>query len=336
MFIHLIIYLVVILTTNIDSEKHKGFTWVGQHRISSEDFLPLTETNANWISLIPFAYMRNHNSSKVNMANNVTYYWGESDKGIITSAQYAKDHGLKIMLKPQIWLINMSEGQWRGTIRMDTEKEWNEWFASYELFIIHYAKMAEEYSYEAFCIGTELHLAAKYHPDKWRALIKKIRSVYNGELTYAANWSQEFRDVSFWDELDFIGIQAYFPLSQKTTPSVEELVLGWESHKQQIRNVSKQYKKDVIFTEIGYKSSVDAAIEPWIWPSQADRSLSKISLQTQSNCYEAFFKVFWHEKWFLGVHFWEWYPKNNDAGGPSDFGFTPQNKPAIETLKRWW
>jgi hypothetical protein len=45
-------------------------------------------------------------------------------------------------------------------------------------------------------------------------------------LTYAANWDK-YDQVSFWDELDFIGIQAYFPLTDQTNPSAEEIKKGW-------------------------------------------------------------------------------------------------------------
>jgi hypothetical protein len=47
-----------------------------------------------------------------------------------------------------------------------------------------------------------------------------------GKLTYAANWDK-YDQVSFWDELDFIEIQAYFPLTAQTSPTAEEIKKGW-------------------------------------------------------------------------------------------------------------
>jgi hypothetical protein len=57
-------------------------------------------------------------------------------------------------------------------------------------------------------------------PEYWSQLIKKIKKIYSGN--YAANWD-DFDKVPFWNELDYIGIDAYFPLSDATTPSVLEL-----------------------------------------------------------------------------------------------------------------
>ena len=45
----------------------------------------------------------------------------------------------------------------------------------------------------------------------WRKLIRKTRSLYQGQLTYAANFDQ-YHEVSFWDALDFMGVNAYFSL----------------------------------------------------------------------------------------------------------------------------
>ena len=35
--------------------------------------------------------------------------------------------------------------------------------------------------------------------------------------------------VTFWDELDFIGIDAYFPLSDKKSPTIEDLEVRLET-----------------------------------------------------------------------------------------------------------
>ena len=53
------------------------------------------------------------------------------------------------------------------------------------------------------------------------------RAVYKGKLTYAANWDGEFEEVAFWDALDVIGVQAYFPLTEERVPSVTKLTQAW-------------------------------------------------------------------------------------------------------------
>ena len=132
-----------------------------------------------------------------------------------------------------------------------------------------------------------------------------IRNQYDGTLTYAANWYQEVDDVTFWDQLDYIGIQAYYPLVQEERPEVDRITKGWSAHLKGIQQLSKKYKKPILFTEIGYKSTPDAAIEPWIWPDHFEKEIEPCH-DTQANCYEAFFDTFWDKDWFAGVHFWEY------------------------------
>ncbi len=96
------------------------------------------------------------------------------------------------------------------------------WFSNYEKFILHYAELAEKNHLDILCIGTELQKTIPKEKE-WRSLIKKIRYVYHGPLTYAANFYVEFEKITFWDELDYIGIQAYFPLSKSNDPMLSEL-----------------------------------------------------------------------------------------------------------------
>jgi hypothetical protein len=69
----------------------------------------------------------------------------------------------------------------------------------------------------------ELHRTAVERPDDWRRRIADVRRVYSGKLTYAVNWHREVEEVSFWDALDPIGVQGYFPLATAAVPTVDEL-----------------------------------------------------------------------------------------------------------------
>jgi hypothetical protein len=52
---------------------------------------------------------------------------------------------------------------------------------------------------------------ARYEAN-WRALIAALRQVYPGPVSYAANFDQA-EQVGFWDALDAVGVNAYYPLS---------------------------------------------------------------------------------------------------------------------------
>lgn len=167
---------------------------------------------------------------------------------------------------------------------MKSDTAWQRWFRLYEKFIVHYAGLAENNKIEILCIGTELHQTMR--EKEWRDIITSVRKVYKGKLTYAANFNKEFEEVMFWDALDYIGIQAYFPLAESETHTLAELTSSWRKHVVAIERIQKKYKKPVIFTEIGYRSDTRAAVEPWAWPNEKNNAVP--SEQVQAECYRIF------------------------------------------------
>ena len=211
---------------------------------------------------------------------------------------------------------------------MKSEEDWQLWFENYRGFILDYAEMAEEHQIPMLCIGTELELTSTRESD-WRNVISEIRKVYSGKLIYAANFT-EFEHVKFWDALDYIGIQAYFPLSTKENPSLSDLKSGWKKNIPRIDKIVRKYQIPVMFTEIGYVNTVDAAIEPWVWPNE--RKETELSEEIQAICYEAFFETAWKESWMAGVFFWKWYPD----GRHRNPDFTPQGKKAEKVMTKYF
>ena len=86
---------------------------------------------------------------------------------------------------------------------MTNEDDWQVLENSYTQFILLYAMLAQEIDAELFCIGTELEKFIEKRPQYWSNLIKEIKKVYKGKLTYAANWD-EFKRTPFWSDLDYI------------------------------------------------------------------------------------------------------------------------------------
>ncbi len=317
-------------------EKQRGVGWVAGNEITLNHMIPLAENKIEWIEQTPFGWQRRYDSPKIALITSGRVLWGETDEGLRITTEYAKKFGIKTLLKPHIWLREKPGGKWRANIDFETEEGWTEWFDNYRTFIIHYATFAQTHDIEILCIGTELHNPAVERAADWRKLIAEIREVYQGKLTYAANWYQEYEEITFWDKLDFIGIQGYFPLTDKSHPSVEDLKRGWKPHLKKIERLSKRYGKPVLFTEQGYKSTHDAAIRPWEWPQEADKK--KIDLQTQANCYEAFFQTFWDKPWCAGVYWWKWYPTSKVITNRSAANalYTPQGKPSQDVIKKWY
>ena len=304
--------------------KINGVSYVAPSRKPSVDpFKPIQAIHANWVAVMPYAY------GKANMAfiryDDERQWWGERTEGTIATIQQIQKKGLKVMLKPHVWV--MGEG-WGGDFKVNTEEDWKAWEQDYENYILHFAQIADTMQVPLFCIGLEFRQVVKERPDFWKHLIKSVKKVYSGELVYAANWDN-FEQVSFWEDLDYIGIDAYFPLSQKDTPSTMELKLAWKQPFETLKNLQEKYKKPILFTEYGYRSINKAAGKQWELPDDWHYQ-GNANLQVQVNAYEALFETFWDEPWFAGGFLWKWYHKPN-AGGTNHSGYTPQNKP-VETV----
>jgi hypothetical protein len=307
-------------------EKWKGVCWVGSRQpLQGGEVRALKATGANAISQTPFGWQAAKDSPEIRWdMSNERRWWGETPAGIEATLDSSAALGIMNMLKPHLWV---REG-WVGEIEMKNPEDWKRWFENYRGFILDYAQLAEELKMPMLCIGTELELTSGKEQE-WREIIEEVRKVYSGKLTYAANFT-EFEKVKFWDALDYIGVQAYFPLAADHNPTLEELKSSWESHLPKIEKVIRKYKKPVIFTEIGYCNTVDAAVEPWVWPNE--RKEIPFSEEIQALCYEAFFETAWKKDWLAGVFFWKWYPERHDR----EPDFTPQGKAAERVMTTYF
>ena len=319
--------------------RHRGVCFVGgRSRPTDEAFERLANLGVDWISQTPFGWQQSPDDPHVVLRTSGRVWFGESDEGLIDAATRARKHGIRTMLKPHLWIRDRSDGRWRGTIGFATEDEWRTWWGGYRGLVLHYAELAALNGMEAFCIGTELRSTVLAHPERWRSLIADVRGIYTGQLTYSANWYLEFEEVPFWDALDAIGIQVYFPLSDSLDGevTVASLQTAWEPHLKRIASVQERTGKPVIFTEVGYRSTSDATAKPWAWRSDAP-----VDLDLQANAYEAMFQVFWNRTWFGGAYIWKWYPEGSMRSGKRRASrrqrdFTPQGKPAEAVLARWF
>jgi hypothetical protein len=106
----------------------------------------------------------------------------------------------------------------------------------------------------------------------WRDLIAEVREVYSGRLTYAANFDQ-YRAVGFWDALDVLGINGYFPLRSAFEPGEDpqelepQLRTSWQRILREIDTFRRErdlQRLPVVFTELGYTPRAGATIQPWV------------------------------------------------------------------------
>ena len=153
--------------------------------------------------------------------------------------------------------------------------------------------------------------------------------MYRGPLTYAANWDRYDR-IPFWSQLDYVGVDAYFPLSDAREPSVRELTRGWQPHLTALRKLSDRLQKPILFTEFGYRSCDYTARRPW------ESETPCVPNETaQANAYRALTEAVWPQPWLAGGFAWKWF-MDNDLRHRERDQYSPQGKVAEEVLQRQW
>ncbi len=286
--------------------------------------LPKKTINANWLCFMPYGFIKNNSNTII--YNQEWQWWGEKSDGIESLIKMAQDSAYKIMLKPHIWIQG---GSYTGQLNFQNEEYWINFENSYQEYILHYADLAEKHGIELFCIGTEWENFIEKREPFWINLINKVKNIYSGKITYASNWD-EFEDTPFWNVLDYIGINAYFPVSNKKTPSADSVEASLIPIKTIINSISDSLNKQVIFTEYGYRSIDFSGMKPW----ESSKS-DYINEKAQTNCLKGFFECFWKEENVAGGFLWKWF-HNQSSGGFNDNGYTPQNKDSERTIRHYY
>ena len=293
---------------------HKGVSFTAEGGASYEnpasvDMLrQLPAYGVDAIALIPYGFVPRDGKGirKAPKRGNL-----ESEDGIEILAAEAHKLGLRVMLKPHVWRLQGKPAMART--------EAVEWLREYKPYIEHYARFAERIHADTLCIGTELRALTQQEPE-WRDIIAAVRAVYRGPITYAANHGEEFETIKFWDAVDFIGIDNYYPLEDGYGAAKLTAV---------IENVQQKYKKPILFTEAGYGAHKDSHKEPW-----EDETQKPLDLAEQARSYEALMDAMKDKPWFRGVYWWK--VGTNGYGGPENNSMTPWRKPAMDVVKRFY
>lgn len=280
--------------------------------------------HCNTTAIIPYSGMRNPRKPSGMYLNR--WAGGECDESVVHAAWSARKAGMSAMLKPQVWI----HGSWPGDVDMATEADWKAWFENYYRWMRHYALLAEVHEMDVLCIGVEFAQATIKREQDWRHLIAKLRGLYSGPLTYAANWGEEFENLRFWDALDFIGLNSYYPLSHKENASDAELEKGFQKVIEKARAVSERYDRRIAFTEIGFRSVKGAWQEP-----HAEIKGKSSNYEHQLRCYRVMREALKDQDWCLGVYLWKW-PAYMEHWQGKNGAYTPKGKPALGVVKDWF
>lgn len=298
---------------------------------SYESLGGVAATGANWVAIVPTWYVDSVDSSSIAPEGGDGGRTA-TDAAVAKAIDDAHAQGLGVMLKPH---VDVRDGTTRVDIRpADTDR----WFEDYRNMIVGYARLGETHQVEMLAIGTELAgVSGTANYAYWEAVITDVRSVYHGPITYAASMN-DYGSASFLGLLDYLGLDAYFPLSDAIKPTMAELINGWTDYDgmydvadwiSRVEAWQAWWKKPVIFTEIGYRSSNYVGRTPW------DFYDTEYNGENQARAYDAAFTVLGDKPWLAGVFWWDWRVPV-DHGGPGDPDYTVGGKPAEAVVTSWF
>ena len=289
------------------------------------------KTNAQWVALSPIIGIDEINSQ----VYPYKYRFRASDevtkmKVILPKMSNSGLHN--VMLKPLTVFWTVNDSNFWGDFYVTTEEEWLEIERAYMELYYELAKLSEEFpQVKLLSIGNELKEFTKKRPQFFRELIATLKRDFpHLKLTYAANWD-EYDTVSFWGEdLDYIGINPYFPLLNKRNPSLKEIKTALMPIKNKLNELSCTYNKPILFTEYGFRSIDYGLWESWRKEFYYDKA---VNFELQNNAYTAFYATFWKEDWVAGGFFWEWRViLFGEENNPKENGWYVNDKPVEEII----
>ena len=251
---------------------------------------------------------------------------------LVALLQHARRRGLATTLMPVVLFSRPRGNEWRGKI---SPENWDKWWHSYDRMIDYFLELAVETDVQVFSVGSEL-LTTERQSERWRKLIRRVRSRFDGQLMYSANWDH-YHVPTFWQDLDLIGVSGYWDLTTlagKATPTDAQLERRWRQIKQQLLAFAVEQDRPLVLTEVGYPSLPWGLKDPWNYvnsnkaPSDGD---------TQARGYRAFLAA-WSEDLAApgaigGVFFYEWDPYRQ--GDKNDTGYGIRGKPTHQILQQW-
>ncbi|MGD2114166.1 MAG: hypothetical protein PVG07_03875, partial [Acidobacteriota bacterium] len=217
----------------------------------------LAALGADSVALMPFAYQPDPAAPGLRFLNGSPT--SEHDDGTIHAVRVAHARGLTVLWKPHLWIGHES---WPGEVEMTSEEDWAAWWHTYRRFILHHALLAEYAGADLFSVGVELERTVE-RPE-WAELIADVRRLYSGPVTYSANWAGGAERAVFWDRLDAVGVDAYYPLAGTAEGvSEERLAAGADRVVDRLRALAGRTGRPILLTEVGFAAREAAWIEPY-------------------------------------------------------------------------
>lgn len=322
---------------NVNGQWDQSYTYPVAKTIA--EWIPTI--NSNWASVQVTLWQERAESNEVWESKiercNVMSPTQDSIKSYI-ALLHAK--GLKVSLKVHVGVADPCDQTASGSINPTSP---NSWFQSYQSKLLEYADIAQNYGVEMFAFGNELAMLSKQYDSQWVNLISKIRERYKGKLTYCAIFPNEsnvddsyyeYKNVVFWNLVDYIGINLWASVSEEKTPSVEVIKAGYYKFKQKLDgwNSENGFSKKIIITEYGVPNRNKCVKNPQV--AEYDNTIS--NPDCQKNGYEAFFEVFGYDRNIAGMFSHEDLVGHPELTDKTDFYQIRGNSKAEDIVRKWF
>jgi hypothetical protein len=301
----------------IESLRHpgKGYGTAASARAMDE----AVALGATWVSLTPFGRVHDLDPEGIDLAFEAPAE--DNRRAVLEAIHQAHARGLKVLIVPHLWV---ESGEWRALIDPKTDEGWDRWRSNYMRFVLHWAEVAREGRAEMLSVGVELRtFTTTRRAAAFRSIVREVRAVYPGLLTYSANWD-DAEQVLVWDELDLVGINAFYPLAQRAGADRAELAEGGERVAESLGALARDLAKPVLLTEIGYTTRTDPALRPWEWPDSMTNVV--IDEQAQADAYAGLLGPLPTADWCAGFFVWRYYADPDDVSQEAEWGFSPRGK----------
>lgn len=274
---------------------------------------------ATWVSLTPFGRVWDLKGRGVDLVFEAPFE--DNRAAVLRTIQQAHARGLRVFLVPHLWV---ESGGWRALIDPGDDAGWARWAASYRNFLLTWTDVAREGQVEMLSLGVELRSwVTTARVASFLPIIDEVRARYGGLLTYSANWD-DVADTMILDELDVVGINAFYPLAEREGATLAELSAGGRKVAAELAALAATWERPVLLTEIGYTTRTDPALKPWEWPDGMKGVV--VDEKAQADAYHAIIAPLLDARWCSGFFVWRLYADPNDVSQESEWGFSPRGK----------